>query len=414
MTSADTEGDVKGQMTQITKDLVTILHDHGRATSDIVFTTILLRSMSDFATINAVYGKLFTNPNPPARVTVACGDALPTGAKIMLSIIVDLGARENRNGLHVQSRSYWAPANIGPYSQAISVKAGEDTETSLVFIAGQIPLIPATMEVLVSEEEEEEEEEEGEKAAGDAMATFRKQAALSLQHLWRIGTEREVTWWTGAVAFIAGERDVQRKATIAWTVWEKMHEPPHMEDCADEEEPSGPDAWDKKYGGLGSFSNNEVVGHRLPDFETLIHPAGQDLITPGFFAVQVDEIPRGCEVEWQSLGIAGSKIHVQSCKIGGLDGARCIAADRSFSVIYVGILLDDTDAICYEQAARVLQSQGSLDDEEHSSILSVYVTVYTVRPAVFKHVEGQIVPCRRVWGPGGLELAAGLVLLSRR
>lgn len=35
-----------------------------------------------------------------------------------------------------------APAAIGPYSQAIKVKSG-----NLVFISGQIPLDPATMEV---------------------------------------------------------------------------------------------------------------------------------------------------------------------------------------------------------------------------------------------------------------------------
>ena len=40
--------------------------------------------------------------------------------------------------LHVQGLSYWAPANIGPYSQ--SVKA-----LGLLFMAGQIGLVPPTM-----------------------------------------------------------------------------------------------------------------------------------------------------------------------------------------------------------------------------------------------------------------------------
>ena len=405
MTSTDADSDAESQMTQISTDLLTLLHTHDRATNDIVFTTILLCSMSDFAKINAIYGSLFTKPNPPARVTVACGDALPTGTKAMLSIIVDLGAKENRNGLHVQSRSYWAPANIGPYSQAISVKAEEDSEASLVFIAGQIPLIPASMEVLISE---------GEEAAGDAMATFRQQTVLSLQHLWRIGIEREVTWWTGAVMLVVGEHDLQRKAVFAWALWKEMHEVPQIEDSASEDELDGPDAWDKKYGGRGNFSNDEVMEHRLPDFQTLIYPAGHGFVTPGFFTVQVDEIPRGCEVEWQSLGIAHGKVSMESCIIRGLDGARCSAADGSFSVTYVGVPLADTGAISYGQVIRVLQSQGRVGGEMGGSMLSVHATIYTPRPALFKDVEGQIIPCRRVWGPKGRKLAAGLVLMSRR
>lgn len=40
--------------------------------------------------------------------------------------------------MHVQSISHWAPANIGPYSQA--VKIGDITH-----LAGQIALVPGSM-----------------------------------------------------------------------------------------------------------------------------------------------------------------------------------------------------------------------------------------------------------------------------
>ena len=33
--------------------------------------------------------------------------------------------REKRSSLHVQSHSEWAPANIGPYSQAYTVREGK-------------------------------------------------------------------------------------------------------------------------------------------------------------------------------------------------------------------------------------------------------------------------------------------------
>jgi len=43
-----------------------------------------------------------------------------------------------RIALHVQGLSYWAPANIGPYSQAVLVDEH-------MFISGQIGLIPANL-----------------------------------------------------------------------------------------------------------------------------------------------------------------------------------------------------------------------------------------------------------------------------
>uniref|UniRef100_A0A183BES8 TMEM132 domain-containing protein n=1 Tax=Echinostoma caproni TaxID=27848 RepID=A0A183BES8_9TREM len=59
-------------------------------------------------------------------------------------------------GMHVRSLSHWAPANIGPYSQAISVRldrkgdlnddyAQEQVSTIITFYSGQIGLVPETM-----------------------------------------------------------------------------------------------------------------------------------------------------------------------------------------------------------------------------------------------------------------------------
>lgn len=43
--------------------------------------------------------------------------------------------------MHVQSVSHWAPANIGPYSQAVKVE-------DLIHLAGQIGLVPGSMELI--------------------------------------------------------------------------------------------------------------------------------------------------------------------------------------------------------------------------------------------------------------------------
>ena len=279
---------------------------------DIVFATILLAAEDDadfaarFTQINAEYSKLFTKPNPPARVTVACDLQPNTSASI--SVVLDFGLRELRRGLHVQSRSYWAPANIGPYSQAICVPLhqgsdrGSDADAAeraeLVHVAGQIPLVPHTMELL-----------EG---------SFPQQAVLSLQHLWRIGQEREVDWWTVGIAFLASTKadDIQRRARVACKLWEDTHRPtPSVQNDESEEDTVGPDAWDLKHnrsrlfgGGLGSSMSTTPPMpsgkhlHALPNKAVLLATSAS-ASPPPFLAVEVAALPRGAAVEWQSLGL---------------------------------------------------------------------------------------------------------------
>lgn len=75
--------------------------------------------MDLFARINAVYATFFGS-SPPARACV--GVDLPEGIRVRLECIAFAEKTPlDRQSLHVQSLSYWAPANIGPYSQAITV-----------------------------------------------------------------------------------------------------------------------------------------------------------------------------------------------------------------------------------------------------------------------------------------------------
>ncbi|EPQ59934.1 hypothetical protein GLOTRDRAFT_125792 [Gloeophyllum trabeum ATCC 11539] len=98
--------------------------------------SIFLSSMDLFARVNAVYSTYFAT-SPPARACVAVD--LPSPIRIMLDCVAySREAISERSALHVQSLSYWAPANIGPYSQAIT--AGQR-----IFISGQIGLIPSSM-----------------------------------------------------------------------------------------------------------------------------------------------------------------------------------------------------------------------------------------------------------------------------
>ena len=79
--------------------------------------------MDDFGAVNAIYSTMF-GTSPPSRACV--GVHLPLGIRVRLDCVAfdDSTVKETplkRQALHVQSVSYWAPANIGPYSQAIQV-----------------------------------------------------------------------------------------------------------------------------------------------------------------------------------------------------------------------------------------------------------------------------------------------------
>ncbi|KAF9076786.1 hypothetical protein BDP27DRAFT_1413934 [Rhodocollybia butyracea] len=107
---------------------------HNLTLAHIINMNLFLASMDDFARVNAVYSTFF-GTSPPSRACVALD--LPSGIRVRIDCIAFVESSE-RQALHVQSQSYWAPANIGPYSQAIL--AGER-----LLISGQIGLIPSSI-----------------------------------------------------------------------------------------------------------------------------------------------------------------------------------------------------------------------------------------------------------------------------
>lgn len=392
------------QMLGIIEDLRINMEEMNLSPRNIVFTTILLRSLTaDFAAVNNIYGRLFTKPNPPARVTIA--SCLPLGVNAMASFTIHLGDQQSREGLHVQSRSYWAPANIGPYSQAISVKQGSGS--SLVYVAGQIPLVPATMEVLQVEGNKDEKVSESSNPLIEDISVFKQRALLSLQHLWRIGVEMNVGWWTGGIAFIAGQEDMQRRAMIAHQIWADVHQRRKWEENGEETEEEDFDVWDKKYGGNGDFTSAEAETRALPDFSKL-SPDSQSSI-PGFFAVQVDELPRGCDVEWQSLGVTRSEVSFETTVIEGADVTKCNMPSANKCIMYISIGRSGSSDIVDRLSTIMKSAQPSSRNATDSPTHGCFMTVYTAQPAKFADAEAQVVPCRAVWAPRGMELAAGVV-----
>lgn len=79
------EGDVEVQARQVLANLGAVLAAAGATFADVVKTTIFLKSMGDFAKVNAIYGEKFVH-DPPARETVEAA-ALPRGGLVEISAI---------------------------------------------------------------------------------------------------------------------------------------------------------------------------------------------------------------------------------------------------------------------------------------------------------------------------------------
>jgi diphthine-ammonia ligase len=236
--------------------------------------------------------------------------------------------------LHVQSRSYWAPANIGPYSQARSEFIYQDTATTrFVHIAGQIPLVPSTMALAGAEKGPSTNADMTSdlvdpylKSKSYHLTSFIKQSVLSLQHLWRIGQAMDICWWTGAVVYLSKDTssNIVQKAILVAEAWIEAHggrfqelpqRSPLESGISDEDER---DPWDERY--HKAFVHIEAAKEhvkKLPDWSAVstryLH-VGKDVHSrelPPIFIAEVAELPRSSDIEWHAfLGVTRGPIVV--------------------------------------------------------------------------------------------------------
>lgn len=186
-TRASTSTHIGEEVIRCFKLLEEKLHEHSLSLVDLVFVNILISDMTQFPQVNEAY-KRFFGRSPPARACVAVD--LPPHTNVKLDCIASFkDSLIDRRGLHVQGLSYWAPANIGPYSQAI---IADDT----IFISGQIGMIPSTLQL-------------------PSPPSFPREAALSFQHASRILKALQdmygATWSTkiqGLICWLVSQTDV--------------------------------------------------------------------------------------------------------------------------------------------------------------------------------------------------------------
>jgi 2-iminobutanoate/2-iminopropanoate deaminase len=79
------EGGIHEQTHQVLKNLTAVLAEAGCTLADVVKTTVFLKNMANFTTMNEIYGTYFPE-NPPARSTVEVA-RLPLEALIEIECI---------------------------------------------------------------------------------------------------------------------------------------------------------------------------------------------------------------------------------------------------------------------------------------------------------------------------------------
>ncbi|MEA3505426.1 MAG: RidA family protein [Bacteroidota bacterium] len=84
-TSAVVEGGIVEQTEQVMKNIEAILTEAGYTFKDVIKSTCLLNDMDNFATMNEIYGKYYSE-NPPARAAYQVVK-LPLGVMVEIETI---------------------------------------------------------------------------------------------------------------------------------------------------------------------------------------------------------------------------------------------------------------------------------------------------------------------------------------
>lgn len=254
---------------------------------DSLFVHLYLPSMKHFSEANAAYLDIVPPVNPPARACVQV-DGQP-GAPSLLTVEVlyrlycdseirdeSANAVSQRKVLHVQSISEWAPSCIGPYSQAVM-------HDKFVYLAGQIPLVPETMQVLRCSET-------------NNQATLIAQLQLVVRHCTSIVIALQTDFvqsllW--GILYFSRNAYEQKHAMTEALAW--------LQQCIDgngcQEESSGNDGND------GNDEEEEGEGKSIILDPYLLPPSG---IKPRYWDplvlwVALPALPRGVDVELQPV-----------------------------------------------------------------------------------------------------------------
>ena len=80
------EGGIVAETERVFQNLSAVLEAAGKGFDDVVRAGVYLTSMSDYATVNAIYARHFSQPFP-ARTAIGVA-ALPLGASVEIDLVV--------------------------------------------------------------------------------------------------------------------------------------------------------------------------------------------------------------------------------------------------------------------------------------------------------------------------------------
>jgi len=83
------EGDIAAQTERVLQNLKAVLESAGSSLRQVVKTTVYLKDMNEFARMNEVYARYFSE-NPPARATVEVA-RLPRDVRVEIDCIAAAG-----------------------------------------------------------------------------------------------------------------------------------------------------------------------------------------------------------------------------------------------------------------------------------------------------------------------------------
>jgi len=80
------EGGIEAETERVFQNIAALLKAAGRGFDDVVCAGVYLTSIGDFAAMNAIYARYFTQPYP-ARTTIGVA-TLPLGARVEIDLVV--------------------------------------------------------------------------------------------------------------------------------------------------------------------------------------------------------------------------------------------------------------------------------------------------------------------------------------
>jgi 2-iminobutanoate/2-iminopropanoate deaminase len=83
------EGDIAAQTERVLETLKDLLEDCGSSLAQVVKTTVFLKDMGEFAKMNEVYARYFSE-NAPARATVEAA-RLPRDVRVEIECVAEVG-----------------------------------------------------------------------------------------------------------------------------------------------------------------------------------------------------------------------------------------------------------------------------------------------------------------------------------